>query len=102
MVRATGGLADTVEEFDPLTGQGTGFLFQHFEAAEMVAALRHALAIQRQPTLWRALQQNGMSRDFSWRASADAYDRLYTEVRERVRTKGMPTLEDVRLMMRTG
>ena len=102
VVRAVGGLADSVEEFDPLTGSGTGFLFTDFEAGEMVAALRRALAIQRQPVLWRQLQKNGMARDFSWRARADEYDRLYAEARERVRTRGPLTLEDVRLMMRTG
>jgi starch synthase len=99
VVRETGGLADTVEEFDPLSGQGTGFLFARFEAGEMVAALRRALAIHRQPKLWRALQLNGMSRDFSWRASADGYDRLYRDVRERLAREGPPTLESVRALV---
>jgi len=84
VVRAVGGLADTVEEFDPRAGQGTGFLFQRYHADEMVAALRRALAVHRQPTLWRTLQRNGMSRDFSWRASVDGYDRVYAEARERM------------------
>jgi len=96
VVRAVGGLADTVEEFDSLTRQGSGFLFQKFNAAEMLGGLRHALAIHRQPTLWRALQKNAMSRDFSWRKSADGYDALYAEARERVAQGRIRTLERVR------
>ena len=99
VVRATGGLADTVEEFDPLSGAGTGFLFERFDSGEMVAALRRALAIHRQPKLWRALQLNGMSRDFSWRASTDGYDRLYADARARIEREGAPTLDSVRAMV---
>ncbi len=96
VVRAVGGLADTVEEFDPLTGCGTGFLFQRYEAGEMVVTLRKAIAVHRQPTLWSALQRNGMSRDFSWRSSADGYDRLYAEAMERADAGRVRTLEAVR------
>src|SRR5205814_8431101 len=66
VVRETGGLADTVTEFDPLTRQGNGFLFHRFESGEMVAALRRAVAIYKQPELWRTLQKTGMAQDFSW------------------------------------
>ena len=96
VVRATGGLADTVREFDPITRTGNGFVFQPFEAEEMVMALRRALAVQGEPELWRALQRNGMAQDFSWRVSADGYDRLYTEALERVAQGRVPTLESVR------
>jgi starch synthase len=96
LVRRVGGLADSVEEFDPLTRRGTGFLFEAFDAAEMTGALRHALAIQRQPELWRALQKNGMSRDFSWRVSADGYDALYAEALGRVASGRTMTFEAVR------
>jgi starch synthase len=96
VVRAVGGLADTVAEFDPLKRAGTGFLFQRFEAAEMLGSLRRALAFQRQKELWRILQRNGMSRDFSWRKSADGYEALYAEAIERVAGGQMITLEDVR------
>ena len=99
VVRAVGGLADTVEEFDPLTGQGTGFPFQRFDPDEMLGALRRALAIHRQPALWRTLQRNGMSRDFSWRKSADRYDELYEEARERVASGRAITLEAARSMI---
>ena len=99
VVRAVGGLADTVEEFDPLTGQGTGFPFQRFDPDEMLGALRRALAIHRQPALWRTLQRNGMSRDFSWRKSSDRYDELYEEARERVASGRVMTLEAARTMI---
>jgi starch synthase len=99
VVRETGGLADTVEEFDPRTRQGTGFLFQEFEPAEMLGAIKRALAIHRQPELWRALQRNGMAKDFSWRRSADGYDHVYAEARARVATGGALTLDAVRAMI---
>jgi starch synthase len=96
VVHAVGGLADTVEEFDVLSRRGTGFTFLGYAPAEMVGALRRALAIHRQPELWKVIQTNGMSRDFSWRASADGYDRLYAEARARVAAGRVPTLESLR------
>jgi starch synthase len=96
VVRAVGGLADSVQAFDPLTRKGTGFSFTAFEPAEMVGAVRHALAICRQPELWRVLQQNGMACDFSWRRSADGYDRLYAEARQRAKAGRKMTLDSVR------
>jgi starch synthase len=96
IVHAVGGLADTVEEFDVLTRRGTGFTFQGYEPAEMLGALRRALAIHRQPELWQAIQGNGMRRDFSWRASADGYDQLYADARARIASGRVPTLESLR------
>jgi starch synthase len=96
VVRETGGLADTVEEFDPLTREGNGFLFHRFDADEMVAALRRAVAIYRQPELWRALQRNGMAQDFSWDRSAEEYDQLYAEARAKVARGEARTMERVR------
>jgi starch synthase len=96
LVRATGGLADTVEEFDPLTGRGNGFRFEKFQAEEMLAALKRAIAIHRQEGLWRQLQRNGMARDFSWRVSASAYEDAYRAAMARVRASGPPTIETVR------
>ena len=96
VVRATGGLADTVEEFDPLTRRGTGFRFEKFEAPEMLSAVRRALAMHRQPELWRTLQRNGMAMDFSWRSSAARYEKLYFDTRARLARDGAPTLDTVR------
>jgi starch synthase len=95
-VRATGGLADTVREFDPITRDGNGFVFQPFASEDMVMALRRALAVFGEPEHWRVLQRNGMSRDFSWRAAADGYDRLYEEALERIAQGRVPTLDSVR------
>jgi starch synthase len=102
VVHAVGGLADTVESFDPLTGRGTGFRFERFEAAEMLAALRHALVLRRQPELWSQLQRNGMSRNFSWREPAEAYDGVYAEARARISAGRVPSLASVRASLEVG
>ena len=78
VVRATGGLDDTIEAFDPETGQGTGFKFQAYEGDALLGAVRQALAVFRdEPETWRRIQTNGMAKDFSWQASAVEYARLY-------------------------
>jgi starch synthase len=102
IVRDTGGLADSVEEFDPLSRRGTGFKFERFDAGDMLIALRHAIAIHRQTELRLALQRNGMAVDFSWAASADQYERLYRETRARVAAVGPPTLDSVRALVDIG
>ena len=96
VVRETGGLADTVREFDPVTRAGNGFVFQAFAADDMVMALRRALAVHGEPGLWRALQRNGMEQDFSWSVSADGYDHLYEEALHRIAQGRIPTLQTVR------
>lgn len=78
VVRATGGLDDTVEAFDPATGRGTGFKFQGYEGALLLQAVQQALAIYRsEPAVWRRIQLNGMGKDFSWHVSALEYAKLY-------------------------
>jgi starch synthase len=78
IVRATGGLDDTIEAFDPATGRGTGFKFQAYEGSALLGAIRQALVIFRnEPAAWRRIQINGMAKDFSWQASAIEYARLY-------------------------
>ncbi len=77
VAHATGGLADTVEEFDSATGKGTGFLFHEPTARALAGALRRALTLFHQPAVWRSLQANGMSRDFSWSRAATNYLDLY-------------------------
>ena len=77
VVRATGGLDDTIEAFDPRTGAGTGFKFQEYNAKELLATLRQAVKVYRDAPLWRKLMANGMAKDFSWAASAAEYARLY-------------------------
>jgi starch synthase len=77
IVRRTGGLADTVEPFEPSSGQGTGFLFDHFTGDGLVWAVDRALEAWRHPGLWRQLQRNGMARDYSWPTQAGLYVELY-------------------------
>lgn len=77
IVRATGGLDDTVQNFDPKTGKGNGFKFAEYESAAMLAKLDEALAVFAQPKLWAQLQRNAMACDFSWRKAAQEYVALY-------------------------
>ncbi|MBI4388697.1 MAG: glycogen synthase GlgA [Nitrospinae bacterium] len=77
LVRAVGGLRDTVQEFNPRTGQGAGFKFMPFESKQMLKAARKALAVYKDKDLWRRLLANGMSKDYSWDRSAARYCGLY-------------------------
>ena len=77
VVRATGGLVDTVDPWDPATGRGTGFRFEHADGTGMMWALDEALAAWRDRPAWTRLMKNGMSRDFSWTRSARQYVELY-------------------------
>jgi starch synthase len=87
IVRATGGLADTVRNYNPETGNGTGLSFKGYSADELLQAIGRALAVYRDPAAWRRLMLNGMALDFSWEASAAEYVRLYRRAVER-RTAG--------------
>jgi starch synthase len=78
VVRATGGLDNTIDAFDPATGHGTGFKFQAYDGPSLLGAVREALAIFRsEPAVWRRIQLNGMAKDFSWQVSAAEYAKLY-------------------------
>ncbi len=82
VVRATGGLDDTVEAFDAKTGKGTGFKFEAYEGAALVKCVREALAAYADLRQWRSLQMNGMAKDFSWKASAAQYVKLYEAAKQ--------------------
>jgi starch synthase len=77
IVRRTGGLADTVTEFDPARRTGTGFVFDAFAPDALLASVRRAASAYRQPAGWKALVRNAMAEDFSWDASAREYATLY-------------------------
>ena len=77
VVRSTGGLADTVSEYDPATGSGTGFTFTDYDADEFKAAIERALALYPDRKQWQRLMLNGMRQDFSWSESAKRYVELY-------------------------
>jgi starch synthase len=77
VVRATGGLDDTIEEYHASAGTGTGFKFTKYESAEMLKALHRAVKAYADQAGWRKLMKNGMAKDFSWEASARKYIQLY-------------------------
>ncbi|HKG12204.1 MAG TPA: glycogen synthase [Pyrinomonadaceae bacterium] len=77
VVRATGGLDDTVEHFDAARGTGTGFKFYEYSSRGFSGALREALHSHGQPDVWRRVQLNGMRADNSWQAAARKYVRVY-------------------------
>lgn len=80
VVRAVGGLIDTVRPFNAKSGQGTGFLFNDYTPAALLEALALALGAYRQPGQWARLQANGMKKDFSWQRSAAEYVKVYKRV----------------------
>ena len=86
IVRATGGLVDTVAAWNGTnTRSATGFAFHQPETTALAQALLLARMAFRDRPLWAALQRNGMARDFSWDASAAEYDRMYAELLDEAR-----------------
>jgi starch synthase len=77
VVRKTGGLADTVIDYDPGTGRGTGFLFEEYSAQALVDCLLRALEVFGDVKAWKRLVRNGMTQDFSWERSAKEYVQVY-------------------------
>ena len=77
LVRATGGLRDSVQEFDCQARAGTGFVFERYDASAFLAAVDRALAAYRQKDAWAALMQNSMRADFSWTQSARDYLKVF-------------------------
>ncbi|MBK7583856.1 MAG: glycogen synthase [Myxococcales bacterium] len=80
IVHKTGGLADTVQLWNPTTGEGTGFPFEQFDAAGLVWGIEAALRAYRQPESWQRLMHNGMTQDFSWGVQAKRYEALYSRL----------------------
>jgi starch synthase len=83
VVRSTGGLVDTVEPWNPATGEGTGFRFDSPDGTGLMWAIDQALAARKDKKGWGRLQRNGMSRDFSWDRSARSYVELYGRARQK-------------------
>lgn len=81
VVRATGGLDDTIESFDARSGKGTGFKFSDYSGEALLQTIRGALAAFADPVSWQKLMRNGMTKDFSWNASAREYVRIYEKVK---------------------
>lgn len=75
IVRATGGLDDTIEPFDGV--RGTGFKFQEYSPQALLGSIHAALAAYANRQIWLRLVRNGMNKDFSWTASAKSYGAIY-------------------------
>jgi starch synthase len=82
IVRATGGLDDTIEHWDARTGKGTGFKFTDYNGEALLLTIKEALRAFRDQTSWQQLMRNGMTKDFSWNASAREYSRVYERARQ--------------------
>ncbi len=81
VVRATGGLEDTVAAFDPRTGGGNGFKFREADSRALLQAAREAVSLFQRPGPWKTLQRSGMEARFSWNVSAGRYMELYRRLR---------------------
>jgi starch synthase len=81
IVRATGGLDDTIEPWDATSRKGTGFKFTEYNGEALLQTIKQALHAYQDQTSWQVLMRNGMSKDFSWNASAREYGKIYEKVR---------------------
>ncbi|MBU0983150.1 MAG: glycogen/starch synthase, partial [candidate division Zixibacteria bacterium] len=80
VVRRVGGLADTVVDYDPTTGEGTGFVFDEYTSEAMLAAVRRAVTLYARRQKWVKLMKAGMRQDYSWTRSAGKYVKLYESI----------------------
>jgi starch synthase len=85
VVRRTGGLADSVQRYDPATGQGTGIVFAPFTATALAAAIEAALDLYGQPEHWNRMVRNGMAQDFSWVRQGSHYVALFERMLQTAR-----------------
>lgn len=83
VVRATGGLDDTITHYDPSRGTGNGFKFARYDAKDFLSQIKTAMSFYAQPEHWAKLVRNAMNSDFSWHRSAEAYLQLYRKAIER-------------------
>jgi starch synthase len=77
VVRATGGLEDTIVNYSEAKGTGTGFKFRSYSAAALVRAVQKACGVYADRRAWGRLMERAMAQDFSWDASARAYEEIY-------------------------
>jgi starch synthase len=83
VVRATGGLDDTIQEWNPELRTGTGFKFEGLSADAFLAAIDRALAAFHDKAGWQQLMRNGMAQDYGWERPAREYAAVYEEVARR-------------------
>jgi starch synthase len=77
IVRATGGLDDSIEPWDGEAGQGTGFKFTPYSGSALLASIQEAMKVFQDKAAWKKLMLNGMKKDFSWAVSAREYVKIY-------------------------
>jgi len=82
IVRATGGLDDTIEQWDTKTSRGTGFKFHEYSGDALLGSVRAALNAFKDKTSWQTLMRNGMAKDFSWSVAAKEYVRVYERAKQ--------------------
>jgi starch synthase len=82
VVRATGGLDDTIEDYNPPAGTGNGFKFRAYSGPTLLEAIKRAIAVYYNRTAWRQLMAQAMACDFSWERSATQYLSLYRKLVE--------------------
>jgi starch synthase len=91
IVRATGGLDDTIDSFDLEHGTGTGFKFTEYSGEALMFTIRQALHHYSNEGIWKRIQLNGMAKDFSWNTSAAEYARLYEAAKAARNLNPVPT-----------
>jgi starch synthase len=95
VVRETGGLADTIRDYEPVSATGNGFTFDTYDAWQFFAAVVRAAETFRHPTLWAWLVKRAMTEDVSWSRSAHRYVQLYlSAITSRRERRGVAALAD--------
>lgn len=79
VAHATGGLADTIQNYDPETGKGTGFVYRGSDGKKLIRTLKRSIRAYKDSKTWIQIMKNGMRADFSWNASAKRYVQLYNK-----------------------
>jgi starch synthase len=80
VARATGGIQEIIEDYDPVTDSGYGFLCYDYSTAAFWDAIKRAREVFRDPKVWTKLMRRAMERDFSWATAAQRYEQVYREL----------------------
>ena len=80
IVHQIGGLQDSVQSFNPVTGEGTGFGFHDFSGFYMMQEIQEALRLYAEPVAWTKVVKQAMSQDFSWETASQEYLNMYNEL----------------------
>jgi len=80
VVRKTGGLADTIIDYEPRSDTGNGFTFTSYDSLSLLEAIKRALSVYKDKKAWMRLVKRAMGIDFSWKVSAEKYLKLYRDV----------------------